>query len=66
MLNHYHALLNEIDSRFRVIETPRTFATRFSRRSRRSCKILEEFAADQKDSMTRHKVDETGEQETKI
>ncbi|KAH3857483.1 hypothetical protein DPMN_100090 [Dreissena polymorpha] len=48
VFNHYHELMKEIDSRFRVIETPRTFAAKFSRRSQRSCETLEEFAADLK------------------
>ncbi|KAH3847490.1 hypothetical protein DPMN_089811 [Dreissena polymorpha] len=33
VLNHYHELLKEIDSRFRVIEAPRTFAAKLIHRS---------------------------------
>jgi len=48
MLNDYRSLVEELDSRFRIIETPRSFASKFSRRSQRHGETLEEYAAELK------------------
>ncbi|KAH3778575.1 hypothetical protein DPMN_180042 [Dreissena polymorpha] len=48
LLNDYQSLVEELDSRFRVIETPRSFASKFSRRSQRHGETLEEYAAELK------------------
>ena len=45
LLNDYQSLVDELYSRFRVIETPRSFASKFSRRSQRHGETLEEYAA---------------------
>ena len=42
--DNYYELLREIDIRFKIIETPRLFAVKFSRRSQRHDETLEEFA----------------------
>ena len=47
-LNNYVELMNELNSRFRVIETPRAYAAKFSRRIQREGETAEEFAADLK------------------
>ncbi|KAH3869216.1 hypothetical protein DPMN_032378 [Dreissena polymorpha] len=44
VLDNYYELLREIHSRFKIIETPRSFAAKFSRRSQRHGITLEEFA----------------------
>ena len=48
VLDNYYELLREIDSRFKIIETPRSFAAKFSRRSQRHGETLEEFAQELK------------------
>jgi hypothetical protein len=48
VLDNYYELLGEIDSRFKIIETPRSFAAKFSRRSQRHGETLEEFAQELK------------------
>jgi hypothetical protein len=48
MLTSYSDLIDEITSRYRVIETPKLFASRFSRRSQRVGETAEEFAAELK------------------
>ena len=47
-LNTYNDLTHEMHTRFRVIETPRAFATKFSRRIQRVGETAEDFAADLK------------------
>ena len=47
-LRDYQELLCELHSRFRVIETARSFAAKFSERSQRSNETAEEYAADLK------------------
>ena len=47
-LSNYRELIAELDSRFRVIETSRSFAAKFSRRSQRTGETAEEYAADLK------------------
>jgi hypothetical protein len=47
-INCYADLIAELNSRFRVIETPRSFAAKFSRRAQRHGETVEEFAADLK------------------
>ena len=48
ILNDYGELLHEMNCRFRVIETPRSFAAKFSRRSQKPNESVEDFAADLK------------------
>ena len=48
ILSNYGALVKELNCRFRVIETARSFAAKFSRRSQRTGETAEEFAADLK------------------
>ncbi|KAH3749411.1 hypothetical protein DPMN_183909 [Dreissena polymorpha] len=48
VLDIHYELLREIDSRFKIIETPRSFAAKFSRRSQRHGETLEEFAQELK------------------
>ena len=48
ILSNYNELVKELNSRFRVIETERTYAARFSQRSQRQDETAEEFAADVK------------------
>lgn len=47
-LDNYNALVREMQSRFRVIETPRAFATMFSRRMQRHGESVESYAAELK------------------
>ena len=44
----YTELVKELNSRFRVVETQRAFAAKFSQRSQRADKTIEEYAADLK------------------
>lgn len=48
VLSNYADLIQEISSRFRVIETSRSFAAKFSRRIQRANETAEEYAADLK------------------
>lgn len=48
VLCNYRELVAEINSRFRVVETARSFAAKFSRRSQRHGETAEEYAADLK------------------
>ena len=47
-LSCYSELINELNSRFRVVETKRTFAAQFSQRTQRQGETAEEFAAELK------------------
>ena len=47
-LSCYSELIKELNSRFRVVETKRTFAARFSQRTQRQGETAEEFAAELK------------------
>ena len=40
--------IKELNSRFRVVETQKTFAAKFSQRAQRADETVEEFAADLK------------------
>ena len=44
----YTELVKELNSRFRVVETQRAFAAKFSQRSQRADETIEEYAADLK------------------
>ena len=44
----YNALIKELNSRFRVVETSRTFGAKFSNRSQKPGEPVEEYAADLK------------------
>ena len=48
MLDNYSTLTQELSSRFRVIQTPRSFAAKFSRRVQRIGETAEEYANDLK------------------
>ena len=48
LLCHYADLVEELHSRFRSIETPRSFAARFSRHGQRLGETISEYAADLK------------------
>ena len=48
ILSNYGELLRELNSRFRVVETEKAFAAKFSQRSQRHDETVEEFAADLK------------------
>ncbi|KAH3866624.1 hypothetical protein DPMN_029722 [Dreissena polymorpha] len=48
ILSDYERLTREITSRYRVIETPRSFAAKFNRRSQRHGETAEEYAAELK------------------
>lgn len=48
LLENYVALASELHSRYRVIETPKSFAAKLSRRVQKSGETAEEFAADLK------------------
>jgi hypothetical protein len=48
LLNNYTALVAELDNRYRIIETPRTYAAQFSVRNQRKGETVEEYAADLK------------------
>ncbi len=48
VLCNYRELVGEINSRFRVVETARSFAAKFSRRNQRHGETAEEYAADLK------------------
>lgn len=48
LLNSYSDLVAEMNSRFRVIETARSFAAQFSRRVQRHGESVEDYAADLK------------------
>ena len=47
-LSCYNELIKELNSRFRVVETKRTFAAQFSQRTQRQGETAEEFAAELK------------------
>lgn len=47
-LRNYRELICELNNRYRVIETPRTFAAKFSKRDQRSNETAEEYAAELK------------------
>ena len=47
-LSCYSELIKELNSRFRVVETKRTFAAQFSKRTQRQGETAEEFAAELK------------------
>ena len=47
-LSCYSELIKELNSRFRVVETKRTFAAQFSQRTQRQGETAEEFAAELK------------------
>ena len=47
-LGCYRELIQELNSRFRLAETEKTFAAKFSKRVQREDETIEEFAADLK------------------
>ena len=47
-LADYEELVRELNSRFRVVETQKTFAAKFSQRNQRNDETVEEYAADLK------------------
>ena len=47
-LSNYSELVKELNSRFRVVETEKTFAAKFSQRRQRADEKVEEYAADLK------------------
>ena len=47
-LSDYDALIKELNSRFRVVETKKTFAAKFSQRTQKPGETAEEFAAELK------------------
>ena len=47
-LSCYNELIKELNSKFRVVETKRTFAVQFSQRTQRQGETAEEFAAELK------------------
>ena len=47
-LSNYNELVKELNSRFRVVETEKTFAAKFSQRRQRADEKVEEYAADLK------------------
>ena len=47
-LGCYRQLIKELNSRFRLVETEKTFAAKFSKRVQREDETIEEFAADLK------------------
>ena len=47
-LSNYQDLIHEMHTRFRVIETPRAFAAKFSRRNQKVGETAEDYAADLK------------------
>ena len=47
-LHNYNRLTTELNSQFRVVETQRSFAAKFSRRDQRNGETAEEYAADLK------------------
>lgn len=48
IVTNYKDLIKEMNNRFRMIETPRSFAAKFSRRNQRAGETAEEYAADLK------------------
>ena len=48
VINHYDALVKEVNSRFSVIETSKTYALSFSRRNQNPSETFEEYAAELK------------------
>ena len=44
----YRELIQELNSRFRVVETEKSFAAKFNQRAQRTDETVEEFAADLK------------------
>ena len=46
ILQDYRSLVEELDCRFRVIETTKTFAAKFSRRNQRPNETVKEYAAE--------------------
>ncbi|MEW8546416.1 MAG: hypothetical protein AB2693_23100, partial [Candidatus Thiodiazotropha sp.] len=47
-LSHYEDLIKELNSRFRIVETKKTFAAKFSQRTQKPGETAEEFAAELK------------------
>ena len=66
ILNDYSCLVSELNSRYRVMETSRTFAVKFSNRSQRSGETAEEYAAELKGYTIRLVVTEIKERAKKI
>jgi hypothetical protein len=48
IINDYEELVREMNNRFRVVETTRSFAAKFSRRNQKSGETAEDYAADLK------------------
>ena len=48
ILDSYEELVSELDNRFRVIETSRSFASKFSRRTQKPEESIEDYAAELK------------------
>jgi hypothetical protein len=48
VINNYHEFSREMNSRFRVVETSRAFAAKFSRRNQKHGETAEDYAADLK------------------
>jgi hypothetical protein len=48
VLTNYRALVRELDSRYRVVETTRTYGVQFSRRNQRGGETVEDYAAELK------------------
>ncbi|KAH3708470.1 hypothetical protein DPMN_067922 [Dreissena polymorpha] len=48
VLTNYREFVSEINNRFRVIETPRTFAVKFSKREQKVGETADEYAAELK------------------
>ena len=44
----YRELIKELNSRYRLVETEKTFAAKFSKRVQREDETIEEFASDPK------------------
>ena len=48
LLNDYRELIRELNSRYRAIETPRSYAVQFSRRIQKNTESTEEYASELK------------------
>lgn len=63
---NYRKLTEERNSRFRVVETRKTFISKFSNRQQKPGEKVEDYAADLNACMTKHTQKGTPEQGKKI
>ena len=64
-LTSYSELIKVLNSRFRIVETKKTYAARFSQRTQKPGETAEEFAAESNVYMSKHTSLEMSKQDKK-